>query len=226
MRLAAFVAGAGDWLRRCLSPWEQRMMLTAIALVAVNFVQWSQNQTFGSEPTPPGGAKDSSRRQVRIPIRDFSLTDQTGSPFEFKTLRGKNILISFIYTTCPDVCPLTTASMRLVQKNLSPAERRGVFFLSITTDPEIDRPPVLRSYAERYDADFSTWSFLTGDLQALALVWKAFGVKAQRKGRGLVSHTSLTALVDTKGVMRFAYHDKSPDQKIVLRDLRTLLRQP
>lgn len=192
-------------------------------LVAVIFVQWSQSQTFGSERTPPGGAKNGSMQQVRIPIKDFSLTDQTGSPFEFKALRGKTIPISFIYTTCPDICPLTTASMRLVQRNLSQAEHGSVFLLSITTDPEVDRPQVLRSYAERYDVDFSNWSFLTGDLQMLAPVWKAFGVKVQRKGRGLVGHTSLTALVDTKGVMRFGYYDKSPDHKRILRDIRALL---
>lgn len=202
------------------------MRLTALvagALVAVNFVQWSQSQTFGSEPTPPAGAKNGSRREVRIPIKDFSLTDQTGSSFEFKMLRGKAVLISFIYTTCSDVCPLTTASMRLVQKNLSHAEHGSVFLLSITTDPEVDRPQVLRSYAERYEVDFSNWSFLTGDLQTLAPVWKTFGVKVQRKGRGLVSHTSLTALVDKKGVVRIGYYDKSPDHKRILRDIRTLL---
>jgi protein SCO1/2 len=200
--------------------------LVAGALVAVNFVQWSQSQTFGSEPTPPAGAKNGSRREIRIPIQDFSLIDQNGRSFEFKTLKGKTVLISFIYTTCPDICPLTTASMRLAQKNLSPAERGGIFLLSITTDPEVDRPQVLRSYAERYEVNFSNWSFLTGDLQSLAPVWKVFGVKVQRKARGLLNHTSLTVLVDKKGVMRFGYHDKSPDQKIVLRDLRALLREP
>lgn len=192
-------------------------------LVAVIFVEWSQGRAFGYDPTPPAGAKTALRREVRIPIKDFSLTDQTGRSFEFKALRGKNILFSFIYTTCPDICPLTTASMRWVQKNLSQAERGGFFFLSVTTDPEVDRPQVLRSYAERYEVDFSNWSFLTGDLQMLAPVWKAFGVKVQRKGRGLVSHTSLTALVDTKGVMRFGYYDKSPDHKRILQDIRALL---
>jgi protein SCO1/2 len=193
------------------------------ALVAIIFVQWSQRQTLGYDPIPPAGLKKPLSREVRIPIRDFSLTDQNGSSFQFKALRGKNILVSFIYTTCPDICPLTTANMRLVQKNLSPAEHGSVYLLSITTDPEVDRPQVLRSYAERYEVDFSNWSFLTGDLQTLAPVWKAFGVKAQRKGRGLVGHTSLTVLADTKGVMRFGYYDKSPDHRKILQDIRNLL---
>jgi len=72
-----------------------------------------------------------------------------------------------------------------------------VFLLSVTTDPEVDRPKVLKSYAERYQAEFSNWSFLTGDVRALTAVWKNFGVKVERKARGLVNHTSLTAVIQS-----------------------------
>jgi protein SCO1/2 len=128
-----------------------------------------------------------------------------------------------VYTTCPDICPLITSGMRLVQESLKPKERESVFLLSITTDPEIDTPQVLKSYAARYKVDFSNWSLITRDVQSLALVWKVFGVKVERKGRGLVNHTSLTGLIDKNGVMRFAYYGASPDPKIMLQDLRTLL---
>jgi len=167
--------------------------------------------------------KGAPRRQMYLRIDDFSLTDHLGNAFSFRTLREKVVLAGFIYTTCPDVCPLITASMRLVQEGLRPDERKLVHLLSVTTDPEVDTPEVLKSYAQRYKADFSNWSFLTGDLPSLSGVWKAFGVKVQRKARGLVSHTTLTVVVDQKGVMRFAYYGVSPDQKMILRDLRSLL---
>ena len=163
------------------------------------------------------------RRQLNVPVPDFSLTDQAGRPFSLQRLRGKLVVIAFTYTTCPDLCPLITSSLRRVQTELRASERKSVFLLSITTDPEIDKPRVLKSYGERYGVDFSNWSFLTGEEKILSSVWKAFGVKVERKARGLVDHTTLTALVDEKGAMRFAYHGASPNPKIILQDLRALL---
>lgn len=194
----------------------------AILLASVFFAGGAR-PALAQEPGAPRVEKGAPRRQLRLPIGKFSLTDQTGKPFAFDMLRGKLVLVGFIYTTCPDVCPLMTASMRLVQDGLKPGESKSVHFLSITTDPEVDTPEVLASYARRYKVDFSNWSFLTGDIKALQPVWKAFGVKVQRKARGLVAHTPLMAVVDGAGAMRFAYYDTSPDHKIVLRDIRRLL---
>jgi protein SCO1 len=163
------------------------------------------------------------RRQVRIPIQDFSLTDQGNRVFRFQNLRGKVILIAFAYTTCPDVCPLITAAMRRVQADLSATEQQAVYLLTVTTDPEVDEPKILAAYAQRYGADVSSWVFLTGDVASLDKVWRSFGVKVQRKARGLIDHTPLTAVIDQRGVMRFAYYGTSPDPKTVLRDVRSLL---
>ena len=178
---------------------------------------WAHHPGSGSKAHEP------ERREVNIPMPDFSLMDQKREPFEFKTLRGKIVLLTFVYTTCPDVCPLVTVSMRSVQKDLSPKERESVYVLSVTTDPEIDTPEILKSYGERHQVDFTNWSLLTGNIQQLALIWKAFGIKVLRKARGLVSHTSLTALMDKKGVVRLTYHGAAPDAKVILEDLRMLL---
>ena len=192
-------------------------------VVAGAFLFGEQNRSISGEPHPHSITKPASRRQLHLPIPDFSLTDQTGKPFKFQTLRGKVVLVAFVYTTCPDVCPLMTASMRLVQEKLPDRQRSSVFLLSITTDPEVDSPQVLKGYGERYGIDFSNWLFLTAELQTLAHVWKAFGVGVQRKARGLVDHTPLIALIDAKGTMRFGYVGSSPDHKMILRDIDFLL---
>jgi protein SCO1/2 len=186
-------------------------------------VSTSGIQAVAHHPALTSKARKAVRRQMNIPVPDFSLTDQTGRHFRFQKLRGKLIVLTFVYTTCPDACPLITSSLQRVQTELSTNERKSVFLLSITTDPEIDKPQVLKSYAERYGIDFSNWSFLTGEEKELSSVWKAFGVKVERKARGLVDHTTLTALVDEKGGMRFVYHGSSPDSGVILQDLRALL---
>jgi len=169
------------------------------------------------------GLTPAKRSQVSLPIPDFTLQDQSDRPFSFKRLRGKLVIVTFIYATCPYVCPLLTLSLRDVQRELRAAEHASVFLLGISIDPEIDTPQVLKSYGDRYQVDYSNWSFLTGTPRQLAPVWKAFGVRVERRARGLVDHTSLTAIVDKKGVMRVAYHGMSADPKMILRDLRALL---
>lgn len=164
------------------------------------------------------------RREVRLPIEDFSLTDQSGRILRFESLRGKVVLVAFAYTTCPDVCPLITAALRQVQSSLTAKERASVQLLTVTTDPEIDSPKVLAAYAMRYGAKLDNWAFLTGDVKSLSKVWRNFGVGVKRKARGLVDHTPLTAVVDQQGVLRFAFVGPLPDAKQVLSDMRSLTR--
>ncbi len=177
----------------------------------------------GAASAPHLALKTVERREVKLPIDDFSLTDQDGKAFQFKSLRGKVVIVAFAYTTCADVCPLITAALRQVQTHLSNGERKNSHLLTVTTDPEIDSPKVLAGYAKRYGAELIGWSFLTGDESTLKSVWKNFGVGVKRQARGLVDHTPLTAIVDRHGVLRFAYIGPSPDVKSVLRDMRSLM---
>lgn len=169
--------------------------------------------------------KPVERRAVAIPIDDFALLDQDSRVFKFTQIAGRVVVVAFAYTTCPDVCPLITAAQRQVQSGLDADERKKVFFLTITTDPEIDAPKILAGYAKRHGADLTNWAFLTGEPAALRKVWKNFGVGVKRKGRGLVDHTPLTAVVDRQGKMRLAYVGPAPDVKVVLQDVRRLLGQ-
>lgn len=179
----------------------------------------------GAASAPHSVLKVSERRAVNQPIDDFRLTDQSGKSFQFKFLHGKVVVVAFAYTTCSDVCPLITAALRQVQTHLSPYERENSYLLTVTTDPEIDSPKVLAGYAKRYGAELNGWSFLTGNETALKSVWKNFGVGVKRKARGLVDHTPLLAIVDRRGMLRFAHIGPSPDVNLVLRDIRSLLAE-
>jgi protein SCO1/2 len=190
-------------------------------IVLTNF-----RHALSHEPDDLRKSPGAQRREVRIPIRDFQLIDQNGRVFEFKTVRKKVVVVAFAYTTCPDICPLITAAMRQVQTELKHTERSSVFFLTVTTDPEVDSPKVLSAYARRYGADLSGWAFLTGQEAALQGIWHNFGVRVVKKARGLVDHTSLTAVIDQTGTARFAYYGTSPDPKVVLRDVRSLFARP
>jgi protein SCO1/2 len=97
----------------------------------------------------------------------LALVDQAGQPLALSDLRGKVVLLTFIYSSCSDVCPLITVAMAAIQHRLTEAERERIFFLSVTTEPEVDTPEVLRAYAHRHNADLTSWAFLTGSLPAV-----------------------------------------------------------
>lgn len=200
--------------------------ITASALTCALFIVGLRPVSTGAAAHDAQHGNTAQRSEVRIPIRNFSLTDQSGRQFKLDSIKGKIIIADFAYTTCPDVCPLMTAALRTVQTNLSATERKRVYLLTVTTDPEVDIPKVLAAYARRYHADLSNWAFLTGDESSLARVWNNFGVKVTRKARGLVDHTALTAVIDQSGAMRFAYHGAAPDPKFMVQDIRALLARP
>src|SRR5918911_586075 len=92
----------------------------------------------------------------------FALPDQEGARLSLRDLGGKVALVTFIYTTCTDTCPVLTAKLAQVQAKLGSDFGPRVRFVSITVDPEHDTPAVLRAYAEQFKADLNSWSFLTG----------------------------------------------------------------
>ena len=102
-------------------------------------------------PTTPARMRACQRSD---PAPEFKLTDQDGKPFALRDLRGKVAVVTFIFTTCSDTCPLLTAKLIGVQKRLG-ADQSKVFFTAITVDPLNDTPPVLKKYAQAHSADLS-----------------------------------------------------------------------
>ncbi len=175
---------------------------------------------FAHLPIPPkeGGI---GRKAVREAVPNFTLVNQDGKSFHFADARGKFVLVTFIFTTCPDVCPLLTAKFATIQRELAAQSKNDYLLLSITTDPQTDSSAVLKSYAARYHPDWRHWDFLTGTRDQLAKVWKEFGVTVQSAGPGQIRHTTLTTLIDRRGVRRFDYYTDQWQEKEILQDMAT-----
>ena len=111
----------------------------------------------------------------------FRLTDQDGHPLALGELRGKTVVLDFIFTHCTGPCPVLTGLQVDVQRALTPQQRARTHFVSISLDPERDTPEVLRAYAVKRGADLSGWSFLTGTPAEVEAVLKGYGVGVIRK---------------------------------------------
>jgi protein SCO1 len=157
---------------------------------------------------------------------DFVLTSQDGAEVRLAALRGKVVALTFIYTSCPDICPMLTDKLARVQDALGSDFGSKVAFVSITTDPERDTPEVLKGYAEAFEANLAGWSFLTGDPGTVLDVAHRYGVAVAKVADGQVDHTMLTTLIDRQGTMRVQYLGYRFDEDEFRHDLESLVNEP
>ena len=172
-------------------------------------------------PIPPKKG-DIGRKAVQTVVPDFTLVDQDGKTFQIVQTRGELVLVTFIFATCPDVCPFITAKFAAIQRALQEQKREDYLLLSITTDPEKDSPTALKSYAHQYKGDLRHWLFLTGTRKQLERVWDGFGVTVRKASGGQVQHTALTTLIDRQGTRRFDYYTDKWQEKEILKDIASL----
>lgn len=159
----------------------------------------------------------------------FTLMDQQGQTVSSDDLRGRVALVSFIYTSCTDVCPMISASMQRTQERLKAEGLLGTkaVLLSITVDPVRDTPPVLAAYADRFAADPANWRFLTGNPEVVRrLVHDGFkqGVEEHpgaAAGREIV-HGGRIVLVDSRGQVRAYLPSDAFDVEGAVREVKLL----
>jgi protein SCO1 len=157
------------------------------------------------------------------PAPAFTLTSQDERRVSLADLRGKVVVLTFIYTTCVDTCPLLTAKLAGLQGRLGADFGARVFFVSVTVDPDRDTPAVLKTYGSAHGARFDGWAFLTGTTAEIREVAKQYGVFAKKTARGDVDHTFLTSVIDARGVLRVQYMGTRFDPMELLADIRGVL---
>jgi protein SCO1/2 len=152
----------------------------------------------GEEANTPA---DASTEFAPYPAADFTLTDQDGQSLTLSSLRGKVIVLDFIFTYCPGPCPLLSLKFARLQQQLGGRLGTQVMLLSVTIDPRRDTPEVLTAYAQRYQANLAGWKFLTGTTRDILMVATAYGADYQATMEGVVDHRLLTCIIDQEGTV-------------------------
>ena len=132
-------------------------------------------------------------------LPDVSLIDQHGSVVSLASLKGKPVLIDFIYTSCASTCPVLTAKMVSVARELGSALGANVTMVSITLDPEHDSPAQLASYAKSHGADDNGWLFLTGKPAQIDQVLALFKLRRTHESDGSIMHSVSAFLLGPDG---------------------------
>ena len=156
--------------------------------------------------TCPGTPSFAGAVAERSPAPEFSLVDQDGRTVSLADLRGKVLLLDFVYTHCPGPCPILTGTHVSVQRGLPPELSEKVRFVSISLDPARDTPEAFRRYAKARGADLATWSFLGGAPEVVGDVLARYGVAGTPRENGEIEHLVITYVIDADGriARRFA----------------------
>lgn len=141
-----------------------------------------------------------ARREIGEEIPRFTLYNQDGEVVSVDRLRGRRVVMNFIYTRCPiaTMCPASTARMHDLQLAARAAGVKNLQLISISLDPAYDTPAVLKAYAEARGIETTDFFFLTGPEGAVRDLLHQFGVIVE-PGDNYLKHTLSTLLIDERG---------------------------
>jgi len=225
------VGGAIGWLwwaplrGRMARPAAIARPVLAAALVvlaaAASFASLGSEPARGELPFPA----ESLRTAFKPPV--LRLTSQTGERIDLAAMRGKVVILTGVYASCPHTCPRILAQAKRVIGSLTPAERADLRVIAVTLDPAHDSPEVLAELAGMHGMEAPLYNLVTGRVPDVERTLDDIGVSRQRDaGTGVINHANLFILVDREGKIAFRLTLGPRQERWLGTALRVLLNEP
>jgi protein SCO1/2 len=199
-------------------------------LVVAGSRSWLENLVVSQEtPSDVPSTAKVTEPQAGDAIPDFILINQDGKKISLNQYKGKALLLTFIYTRCPlpDYCPLMTNNFAEINKALTaqPQLQKQTHLLSITVDPEYDKPAVLREYGLKNNGNqpFANWEFATGSTEEIKKVATHFGLHYFTESNQII-HNLQTALIAPDGKFVKMYRGNEWKPLEVIGDIQKILK--
>lgn len=164
--------------------------------------------------------------------KSYNLINQEGKEVVFPDIIKSQITVmGFIFTHCPDICPMTTHNMYLTERELKKNGIDDVKFVALSFDPDRDSPEVLKKFAEVRELDFKSWTLLTGEKNIVNELLKRFDVKAIKTDESndaegnyqySMMHTDRISLIDENGKLKKNYKGSTLNIEELVNDIKTL----
>jgi protein SCO1/2 len=199
-----------------------RTVLALVAIVviagAVALVAIGGNST---SPTAAGGRSVKSASYAGSllspaqPTPPLSLRNYLGEVVNINQYRGKAVLVTFLYTNCPDVCPIITSNLRVAQNLMGPAVAAKAQVIAVSVDPRGDTAKAVNAFLARHEMT-GRMKYLIGSAHQLGATWQAWGVGSERDAQQpqLVNHTGLVYGVSASGKITTLYPANFQPQEI------------
>jgi protein SCO1/2 len=192
--------------------WRILLAVVTVVVIVGGVVLLASGGGSSSRPnssTAPGVASPlykgslASPAQAEPPLR---LHNYKGEPIDIAQYKGKAVLVTFIYTHCPDVCPLIASNLGVALNELGPAKAAKVQVIAVSVDPRGDTPNAVGAFLQRHGVS-GRMQYLLGTAHELGRVWKAWGVGAESDAKDpeLVNHSGLVYGIDAHGKVTTLY---------------------
>ncbi len=165
------------------------------------------------------------RIEADEPAPAFSLVNQDAKRIALKDLRGKPLVLTFVYTSCTDVCPVLLHVLASAEQRLSEPERKAVRLVAITVDPARDTPHRLKAFMAERALDPARWLFLTGSLAEATRAANDYGVVVRPAPKGDFVHNSVFVVIDARGRERAEFHGMATPPREIAAELKKLLAE-
>ena len=173
------------------------------------------------------GCNNDSASSVASPsvLTDTKLVDQNGATITLASLKGKPMVVDFIYTSCPGPCLMETSKLANVARGLGSDLGSRVTIVSLSVDPEHDGPKQLLDYSRRQGADQKGWYFLTGGPADIDRALAGFKLSRQVEPDGSVGHMVDMMLIGPDGRIVREYNGEAVKAQDIVDDVRKTLSQ-
>ncbi len=175
-----------------------RIRLAMMVLASLTIAGAVAVVTLVPPRAPAGGSAFAGSLRPAIPPHDFTLSDQDGRRVSLRDLRGRVVVLTFLYATCQDTCPLTATQIRGALDDLG----HDVPVLAVSVDPANDTPARARRFVDRRGLAGGRMRFLLGERAELVPVWRAYGIRPQGAG---FEHSAYVLLIDRRGRQRVSF---------------------
>ena len=202
-----------------------RLSVITLALLVVLVVAiFSLRNGTGAPTASSPGVSQSGLQGTdlgSIPAPDFRLTDQFGKPVSLSQFKGRPVVVTFMYTHCPDICPVIADKLHSTMQALG-SNANHVAVLAVSMDPKGDTIPAALNFSKVHKM-VNYWHFLVGTHEELSPVWSDYSVDAQAAtSAGTVMHSSYIYVIDKEGRERVLLDDDFTPQQLTA-DLNVLL---
>ena len=195
------------------------LVVLTVAVLGLRTTTGAPVTSLNSTPTTSSGLQGTDLGGVTAPA--FSLHDQFGKVVTLAQFAGKPVVLTFMYTHCPDVCPIMAERLHSVMVGLGADAQQRVAVVAISVDPRGDSVAAALNFSQvHHMADY--WHFLVGTHEELAPVWTKYAIDAQPAASTVSMHTAILYVIDKQGHER-ALLDQDFTTAQLSGDLKTLL---
>jgi protein SCO1 len=192
------------------------IVFASLAILGSAGVLVFANPERAATPRPDGFAGSLPPDGIRV--RDFALRDQDGQRASLRQYRGRVVVLTFMYSTCQDTCPVTAVTIRGALNDVG----HDVPTLAVSVDPAHDTPDSAERFLLEQGLSAGRMRFLLGTRAELQPVWKGYGIRPQGKG---FEHSAYVLVLDKRGRQRVSFPVDQLTDRDLAHDIRRLERE-